>query len=147
MDSYLESLVKRDEYVEVETSVETVDESNVIEVEEALPEAELEVVPVDTEEPLVDEDAEEVVAQEEEKASEPTPEDNKQPVISESEEHVDGDKIKVENIRIYKTPDSKQVARNFTGNVVYRGKISEFTIIDYMRHGFGVVRGYTLNKI
>ena len=51
----------------------------------------------------------------------------------------------VENIKIYKTPDSNQVTKTYTGNVVFKGQIEHFFIIEYVRHGFGIVRGYTLS--
>lgn len=62
-----------------------------------------------------------------------------------SGEYKPGETYYVTNIRIYKTPDVTQIARNYTGNVVYKGRIEDVYIIEYMRHGFGLVRGYTLD--
>ena len=59
----------------------------------------------------------------------------------------EGDVVKVSCITIYKTPDIKQIAKNYAGNVTFLGKIGDFSIVSYMRHGFGLVKGYTLDEL
>ena len=49
----------------------------------------------------------------------------------------------VTNIRIYSKPSTLVPARNFTGNVEIIGRVDEFTIVKYVRAGFGAIKGYT----
>ena len=121
MDSYLESLVQVTEF---EAKEEVADE--VVVEEEPVVES------PEVAEPIEEKKEEELVEEEEPVLSVPDPSNYKE-----------GDIIKVENIKVFKTPDKRQISRNVTGNVTYLGKIGEYTIINYMRHGFGLVKGYT----
>ena len=59
--------------------------------------------------------------------------------------YTEGETIAVKHIRIYKSPDTNQVAKMYSGNVIYLGRIEEFSVINCMKHGFGLVKGYTLD--
>ena len=162
MDSYLASLVAK------ETATEEVPAP----AEPVVEEVAKEVVQADPEEPVVEEAPaeeveEEVVVEEEEtkvpdseseekqpepEVSKPEPKPEKQVNLKAadipSQPHKEGDTIYLkETIRVYRTPDASQVARGVSGSVIYKGKIGEFTIVQYMRHGFGLVIGYTLDAI
>lgn len=51
--------------------------------------------------------------------------------------------VPVTNIKIYNIPDSKSPFKMFTGNVVIKGKVDQFTKLEYVKPGFGLILGYT----
>ncbi len=55
--------------------------------------------------------------------------------------------FKVRNCKIYAAPTLNIPARSFTGNVEVIGRVDNFKIVKYVRPGFGVVTGYTLDKL
>lgn len=55
--------------------------------------------------------------------------------------------FKVRKLRIYSAPSIKIPAKSFTGNVEVIGEVDNFTIVRYVRPGFGSVVGYTLDPI
>lgn len=57
--------------------------------------------------------------------------------------HKDGDVITVANIRIYNTPDTNQPSRSVSGNIIYHNELNGWAVVDYMRPGFGLVKGFT----
>ena len=141
MDPYLESLVKQndqndkviEDVVEEETN-ETEGVSEPAVVKDAIEEVAVE--PEVTEEGIAIHEVAEVeeVA---DKAAEPVPEKVE---IAFQEE---GQTIFVRNMKIFNAPDAKGVFRIYTGNIVLGNKVSEeFTAIDYMKPGFGLVKGY-----
>ena len=134
MDAYLESLVRKDE-------------EPVYTPEEVVPASEdFEPLPDEPEEAVVETVPEEVgepQQEESEPVEEPTQEEKPESKPEEVAQVKEGEVISVNNIRVYKTPDTNQVARNITGNVTYLGKVGNFAIINYMRSGFGLVKGFT----
>ncbi len=58
-----------------------------------------------------------------------------------------GQQIDASNIRIYNSPDVHQVSKLYSGKVIYTGQIDRFAIVKYMKHGFGLVQGYTKDLI
>ena len=156
MDSYLESLQLKSEFVE------PVSEEAAEITEEAVSNVELpEEMTGDTAEPAVTvEDAQDEPAVEVSDAPADVTDEVpdavavKEGAIQSAAEPVapacglkEGDVVKVSCIRIYKTPDIKQIAKNYAGNVTFLGKIGDFNIVSYMRHGFGLVKGYTLDEL
>lgn len=146
MDQYLESLVKKTnnitEIIDVDTNeaiaeVETADgaiENTVSGAVTAADEVMQEAAETATEDTLDKE----------------TQESSNEDIVSTSEKsadnHKENDIINVAGLRVYPTPSINQLARTVAGNVVYLGQIGEFAIIEYMKHGYGVVRGYALTK-
>lgn len=49
----------------------------------------------------------------------------------------------VKNIRVKTKPSDNIPAKSYTGNVEITGHIGEFTIIRYVKAGFGSITGYT----
>ena len=159
MNEYLESLQLKSEQevaVEVDELVNEVNsEEPAAEIEQAEEPAIFTEEVSSANENSVDEvakepAAEEVEAKPAEEELKPEPAKQLEQPVAKSEEGSDlkpGDVIAVKYIRIYKTPDVKQIAKNYAGNVTFLGKIGDFNIISYMRHGFGTVKGYTLDKL
>ena len=54
--------------------------------------------------------------------------------------------LNVRKLRIYSIPSTKVPARSFTGNVVVIGKVDKFAIVEYVRSGFGKVKGYAIDS-
>jgi len=54
--------------------------------------------------------------------------------------------VNVSKLRIYSIPSTKVPARSFTGNVVVTGHIDKFAILEYVRAGFGKVKGYAIES-
>jgi len=136
MDSYLESLVKKDEFVpekeEIEIEIGNEEAAELISEPESATQLE----------PIVDQEIGEngdpsVVASAVEAAEVAEEPDVKN--------HEEGQTYFVRNIRIYKTPDINQIARNYTGNIIYKGQLEDVAIVEYVRPGFGAVLGYTLD--
>ena len=152
MDEYLASLVKKDQAEDVQAVVETDSEPEVIETT-----TELEVAEEVVSEPEVTSEPE-AVSKPETKSEETVVVVNKEVwpettpveiVVNEKPESIltEGQIVNVSNIRVYKTPDTHQIGRSVSGNVTYLGKIGEFNIIGYMKHGFGIVKGYTPDQL
>ena len=137
MDAYLESLVKKEEAAEEAATEEAIEEVGT-EAEDAV-----EVVTAEVPEETVQEESDNAESESELTAEESTAELEEEAVAGPKE----GDVIHVELIKVYKTPDVNQIAQNVTGNVTYLGKVGDFNIVSYMRHGFGIVKGYTLNDL
>lgn len=119
MDAYLESLVK------IKKEEDAVAEPEVVEVE---PEVVVEETKI-----------EEPVKEEKKPAKKLT---NPEPAEDKADLEIDRN-YHAKTIRIFKTPDIHQVSTAYTGNVIYKGKIGEFDIIQYVKAGFGLVQGYT----
>lgn len=143
MDAYLESLVKKDGDV-TEAKNDTVDETIVKTTTEEQIEEPAKEEPA-KEEPFVEEVKEEPV-EEELVVEKPTKEEKKQKKTKSSNVVLEeGKEYDVKPVRIYRTPDLHQVSFQFEGRLVYVGKIETFSIIKYMKHGFGLVQGYVNN--
>lgn len=165
MDSYLESLTKKsestiEEVTETEEVAEAVEETLADEPEVAS-EVEDAVAEESAEETATEEDKEQEVGAEEqaveaepeeaesaeevEEASEEEP--NDEPVLQAPDvpegNHKVGELINVVGIRVFNTPSLGQPFKIISGNVTYDGKVEGFTIIEYMKSGFGMVKGYT----
>lgn len=142
MDSYLESLVRKEAGAvpaEEEAVAEPVAEEITAEPEEVVTEG--------AQEEVVDEDpAEKAVPEPEEEAAAIDPavteEANAEATVNTA--YTIGQTIPVTNVKVFNTPDTGQPAKLITGNIIYRGEIAGFAIIDYMRHGFGLARGYAV---
>lgn len=138
MDDYLKSLVKiKKEEEPTEPAVEVTDE--VIEPAAEVAEESAEVAEPAAEQPI---EAEVVV---EPKKEEPKPKKEEPKPKKESSKANDlvVDQVYVaQTIRIYRTPSIQQISFAYSGNVIYKGTIGEFDIIQYMKSGFGLVQGY-----
>lgn len=147
MNEYLESLVKKSELSEepvtneIEDEVATEDNNNESEVQSAevtvnpeveTPEIEITVETEDSSTASVEEEV--VETESEEHSSGAT-------VISENNFNI-GDIIKVENEKIYSTPDVKSQYRLITGNIEYIGVFNDFDVVVYVKPGFGAIKGY-----
>lgn len=143
MDAYLESLVKKGEVVKAQVE------------EAAIPEPVEEVTAI---EPEVAEAAESVVeeikpAEEAKPAKAEKPAksgsdkkkeaESKAPTKAEETKSNAGEIVAVKDIRIFNIPDAKSPFRIFTGNIVVNGKMDSFTEIQYVKPGFGLVKGFT----
>ena len=153
MDAYLESLVLKNDEQAVESAEIAAVDSTVVEEDVNLDVAEAETI-TEASEPIVEAAIEEPKKEEPAKKEEPKKEEKakKEEKVevtpAKKEQYAEGEVITLTNpIRVYKTPDIKQISKNVIGNVVYLGKIGDFTIINYMRHGFGMVKAYTLDSL
>ena len=155
MDPYLESLVKKEEKEAVtEEAVEEV-------LEEITQQPQAEVEEIEVTEEVVEDVAEPEVAEAVEENIEveavgqvSEPEVAEEPEVIEEAMEADPEKVEVafqkegstsfvKNLKIFNAPDAKGVFRIYTGNIILGAKISEeFTSIDYMKPGFGLVKGY-----
>lgn len=134
MDEYLSSLVKKEAIAEepvVETVEEVVEEVTATEVVE---EAKEEVA----EENKFEEHA--IGEVKEDKNEYVTPE-----IKEEAPQFTEGKEYDVKSVRVYRTPDTRQTSFTYSGRIIYLGKIGTFSIIKYMKHGFGLVQGYVNN--
>lgn len=148
MDSYLESLVKKGEDVATEEEAVAIEAEEVTEEVPTEPEEVAEETPVEEPDPV-----EEVPEVEEEPAEEEIAEEVAEEAPAVEEEIVlkapspvsynVGDTVQVNDIKVYNTPDPTGPFRMITGNVIYQGQFSKCFAIDYMKPGFGLVRGYT----
>ena len=126
--------VKDAEPASVETIQDVDIETEVLETDQPYEFVDASVEPAEVNEKEV---AEEIVE------SEPEPE---QPNITEAIIDNPSPYIKkVTNCRIYSSPSTKLPARSFNGNVEVIGHVDEFTIVNYVRPGFGKLKGYTLD--
>lgn len=156
MDEYLEGLVKKTAPTEeVAEAVEEVKEVVAEPVDEVVAEPvetiEETVEPESTTEAVKEEVAEPEAPKVEVKKDEP-----KKPAKKEVEPKKEAKPKKpdvklvvnreydVKDLRVYNTPDIRQASKVISGRIVYLGQSQSetFTIIKYMRHGFGLVRGY-----
>ena len=173
MDSYLESLTKKSEEAAVEQEtvevaeeipeviekpeVETTEEVTepIDEIAEEIVEEGIEAASsVDPEEytEVVEEVEAELEAEEAEPVKEekiiPIPEVKPEPKqvpksAIKNNKYCVGDIINVRDIKIYGAPAVAYPYRSYTGNVVYKGQSGEFSAIEYMYPGFGIVKGFT----
>ena len=159
MDNYLESLVVKGEKTEEVAPQEEVKEEDVVaEIEEAVAEPAEEAVEEPVEE--VAEPAEETAPAEvvEEPVVEAEPEEKKVATVTITAEdtnnglvHKNADVATVApeeptavvDIRIFNTPDPKGPFKIFSGNVIVKQRIDTMTQIEYMKPGFGLVKGFT----
>ena len=51
--------------------------------------------------------------------------------------------VYVVDIRMFNTPDPKGPFKIFTGNVIVKDKVDTMTELEYVKPGFGIVKGYT----
>ena len=124
MDKYLESLVRKDLIGEVAP------EADVTEEEPAAIELAIEETPV-----------EEAAVKEPAPAAEIVPIEE---TVTESEQaRAIGDEVFVESIRIFDRPGQTYPPHIFTGVVILDGAFESYTKVKYMKHGFGLVTGYT----
>lgn len=131
MDDYLKSLVKiKKEEEPTESVAEVADE--VTEPAAEVAEESAEVAEPAAEQPI---EAEVVV---EPKKEEPKPKKES----SKANDLVVDQVYVAQTIRIYRTPSIQQISFAYSGNVIYKGAIGEFDIIQYMKSGFGLVQGY-----
>lgn len=152
MDSYLESLVKKGEEVAVETAEATEDVIEEVAASESVVEAtegvEIAAEEVDTvvEETEEVEEASEVaddVAEEAPEVIEEVPEQEPQPELKKEIQSADEETLSVTNIKVYNVPDPAAVFKIFTGNVICKEMIGEMRMIEYVKPGFGLVKGFT----
>ena len=160
MDAYLESLVRKEKLVEGSDSTKPVVEQTNLSDEPLLEtenktdsterEAEIEVA-ADLAEGT--DEVEVATGLADQQNNHPDQQSDTQDVnaaVDRSEkahEYVQNGTYKVDHIRVFKSPDVNQISRMVSGNVTFLGKIGDFNIIGYMKHGFGIVRGYTLNDL
>lgn len=165
MDSYLESLVKKGEEI-VETAEPEVAEYAEIDVADEAVEndtADGELTSDTVEDAEPDESPSEVDDQPSEEVKETTeePEEAKEPeiqeIIKEQEKREEkpvpksavnaanriGATLGVKDIKVFNVPDEKSIFKVFSGNVVVKDNIAGFSQIEYVKPGFGLVKGYT----
>ena len=148
MDDYLSSLVKVEENSEPEVPVVAdviqPSESDVTEVAEEVTKEDTVVVEeniepakatVKVEKPKKDES--DLKPEKKESKSSKTK--------TESKTLEEGKGYTVDLVRVYNTPDTHQVSKTISGKIVFLGKIGTFSIISYMKHGFGLVKGNVNN--
>ena len=132
MDKYLESLVKKNDVdVEVEAAPRVVEED--ISAEEVT-----EVIEEVTESEPAPEVVEEVIKEEVEKPAKLVKEDK----LAKAELK-EGTVITVTDLKVFNFPDTASAYKLISGNVIYVKKVGEFSLINYMKYGFGLVSGYT----
>lgn len=56
-----------------------------------------------------------------------------------------GKEYSIGSVRVYNSPNTHQSSQLISGKVIYEGKSGTFSIIKYMKHGFGIVKGYVNN--
>ena len=143
MDAYLESLVKKDEVVEAQVEeaavLEPVEKVTAIEPEVA------EAAELVVEEPKPVEEAKPAKAEKPAKSGSDKKKEaeSTDPTKSEETKSNAGETVAVKDIRIFNIPDAKSPFRIFTGNIIVNGKIDSFTEIQYVKPGFGLVKGFT----
>lgn len=127
MDAYLESLVWKETEQE-EEKTEDIDIENET--------SELDMVLEEPESAELVNESEEVPAESEEAANEAIKTvdvDNKELPSAQT----------VENIKVYNIPNEKSAPRIISGNIEIVKEVDGFTLIKYMKYGFGLVNGYT----
>ncbi len=132
--------IKLEELKYVAKEKEVAVEDNDTEVMETEREYEFEdAAPEDPVEESTEEVEPEVAVEPEEEAKETSLEEAAKPAATEEIEHKT---IKVAGKHIYSKPSKNIPARVFTGNVEIIGHIDCFTIVKYVRPGFGSITGY-----
>lgn len=170
MDSYLESLIRKGNPVEKKEEQPEMTENEAIlaalddELEEVIEaEAEQEEAIVESVEPVTEEaqsepveEAAEPLVEEPEPAAEsnaepieePEPEPEPVPEVKQepptkTNDYKPEELISVSSIRIFNRPDENDVYNVFQGNVIFKSRINNFALIEYMKPCFGLVKGYT----
>lgn len=121
LDSYLESLIKKDDEPVVD---EVAKEEVVKEVVPSVSDQDIEPISESEPEPVVEVKKEE-------------------PKKSASNELAKGTALPVKNIRIYNRPDSKSLFKVFSGNIIMKNKVDDMIEIEYVKPGYGLVKGFT----
>lgn len=146
MDNYLESLVKKGEAVQP-VEEEPVEEEPVKEeavTAEVAPEEPVKEGP-EVESKLSAEEkveaAAEELAKEEAESVKEAPE--VEPIKAESAINYEKDQmISVENIKMFNSADPKGVFKIFTGNIIYKDEINGMYLVEYVKPGLGLVKGF-----
>lgn len=60
-----------------------------------------------------------------------------------SKEAISHDWQNVSNLLIHKSPSGSSVAYKISGNIRIVDEIAGYKVVEYMKHGFGIVKGYT----
>lgn len=146
MDNYLESLVKKGEAAALV-------EEELVEGEPVTDEPIAEVTPEEPvkEEPKVEaelaaEEPVEAAAQDlAKKEAESVKEMPEVEPIKKAEPAIGYEKdrmISVKNIKMFNSADPKGVFKIFTGNIIYKDKVNGMYLVEYMKPGLGLVRGF-----
>lgn len=137
MDKYLESLVVKSN--ENDDSIAT----DPVEVKEEVEEPEVA-------EPIEKPDSAEVEEAEEPKVAEPVKDTDSdsvnasqpaEPTASSTNDPMGY--VPVIDIRVYNTPYPNGPFRIFSGNVIIHSRVENMTLIEFMKPGFGLVKGFT----
>lgn len=142
MDNYLESLVKKGEAVQPVEEEPVKEEAVTAEVapEEPVKE-EPKVESKLSAEEKVEAAAEELAKEEAEsvkEAPEVEPIKKAEPAINYEKDQM----ISVENIKMFNSADPKGVFKIFTGNIIYKDKINGMYLVEYVKPGLGLVKGF-----
>lgn len=153
MDSYLESLIKKGEGASAIEEMAASEEIITEEAEVATTEAEV----VSEEKVEASESLDTASKKEVEKTSEEAKAEELQTLIEKQDKKAEkivaksevkvgnniGKTVSVKDIKVFNIPDDKSIFKLFTGNVIIKDEISGFSQIEYMKPGFGLVKGYT----
>lgn len=137
MDAYLESLVKKGEEATNQAEEELVEAA-----EQVNDTAEISAEP--TEDVNLGENGDPSVVTVEEVKEEPAPAVSVESQPAATDHEVDKTYF-VENVRIYNIPDRTSPSVLFTGNIIYKGQVEEWIIVEHIKQGHGLVKGYTLS--
>ena len=138
MDKYLESLVVKSNEIN-DNSIAT----DPVEMREEVEEPEVA-------EPVEKPDSAEVEEAEEPKVAEPVEGINSdstnasqpaEPAASSTNDPMGH--VSVIDIRVYNTPYPNGPFRIFSGNVIIHSRVENMTLIEFMKPGFGLVKGFT----
>lgn len=149
MDNYLESLVKKGEAIQ--SVEEPIKEGTVITepAAEVTPEepvkVEAELTAEEKVEPVKEELVKEEIAEPTKKETEPVKEQPKAEPVKENEPVIGYEKdqmISVENIKMFNSADPKGVFKIFTGNIIYKDEINGMYLVEYVKPGLGLVKGF-----
>lgn len=142
MDKYLEELVRKhydDEVDNVEADEIAIQDDTAAEGDEVSNDESVTTETIEENDNTAD--TETIVPKEQ-----PAAEENNDELSSkENKDSQSTSELDAINIRVYNSPSVKQVSRLISGRVIILGKIDNFTIVQYMKHGFGLVKGYTLD--
>lgn len=50
--------------------------------------------------------------------------------------------VQVVSKRIYNVPDTRTASKLFSGNVIYKKEVNDMILVEYIKPGIGLVRGY-----
>ena len=136
MDKYLESLVLKSNEIDDDSiaadSAEVGEEVKESEVAESVEKPDSDEVKEEAEKPEVAEPAEGTDS-DSTNASQPTASSTNGPMGY----------VPVTDIRVYNTPYPNGPFRIFSGNVIIHSKVENMTLIEFMKPGFGLVKGFT----